>query len=68
MKLSWSKVAVLFLYVGGALITLAITQGGSSGEAIAFMFAGAAANQGASSVGNGNSSNPSKRSKRETNQ
>ena len=47
MNFNWSKVAMLFLYVGGALISLAISQGQSSGEAIAYMFAGAAANQGA---------------------
>ncbi|HEB28334.1 MAG TPA: hypothetical protein ENI05_11260 [Porticoccus sp.] len=59
--MNWTKVMVLFLYIGGALISLAIAQGDSSGEAIAYMFAGAAANQGAS-LKNGQTS----RSKRNT--
>ena len=42
---------MLFLYVVGALISLAIAKN-NSGEAIAYMFAGAAANQGAL-MGNG---------------
>lgn len=65
MKVSWPKVVMLFLYIVGALVSLAITHGGSSGEAIAYMFAGAAANQGAS-IGNGYYS-PYGRSKPESN-
>lgn len=57
----WTKVIILFLYIGGAIISLAIAGDSSSGEAIAYMFAGAAANQGASTM-NGFS----RRSKRET--
>jgi hypothetical protein len=44
---------MLFLYIGGALLSLTMAQDNSSGEAIAYMFAGAAANQGASTIGNG---------------
>lgn len=43
----WPKVAILIVYVVGALVALWLTQGSSDGKAIAYMLAGAAANQGA---------------------
>jgi hypothetical protein len=61
--MNWPRVVILFLFIGGALISLAIARGDSSGEAIAYMFAGAAANQGASL---GPHKNGHSRSKRES--
>ena len=43
--MTWHKVVMLLLYVVGALTALAIDA--QAGEAIAYMLAGAAANQGA---------------------
>lgn len=61
--MNWSRVVILFLFIGGAIVSLAIARGDSSGEAIAYMFAGAAANQGASF---GHLKNGQARSKRES--
>ena len=45
----WQKVVILAILVVGAIVALFVARQ-ESGEAIAYMFAGAAANQGAVSL------------------